>query len=652
MRTTGDNDLDTRLQTQLKSSRCDMYCFLYRWNGSTWDEIQDLDTNAGISWKKNSKKVKYANYSFLPEPSTISFSIINELGKYSEGSGTAYEGWFDNDTKIKLIAGYIDSEIYSSTDTNVLVGSFSDGGDGYYYYQTSLDRLYKRWGSITLNYSSDITMDYRLFRDEIHKDYYDNWTTITEVADSGRLVDSSGDALTDGSGFLIDTASDTINLDSKYKYIQLRIPSADVTDLISVTFTVNDYFVGFYTDVYYLDTPSFTEPADPAVPKISCSGRDSFKYLINSEIQPFDYTDMTLAEMIKHVLDLNGVKYTATSIDSFSSIDTRDNDVNIDSPKPSTWYLERFMQIATLQGDYNVYVDYDEAEDDNVLYIQEKPDDLIADFVFDYRNYKSIGSRKKNYDNVLKRITVQTESQSVEEEETLYTNTFGSDQTSLKVTLGSGLSFFRRIEVSGAGSLDDIQIENDYDVTQSYAYLTLTAPLTITIKGCYWSTLPPNWSGEGISANNAVNKKGNDVKILNPFLNSSVEAREISEFLIDNSATPVDEATSINYPYCNLFLVVNDMTMLWSRWIFLDDLRYITAISYTWNINKGINHTTSFNVSDSGRDFYDNYDFIYDETPPLDYDIGLIWDMGISTPQSTDAEIDSATDLYNNVSFS
>jgi hypothetical protein len=654
MRTTGNSELDILLLERLKSSRCDVWAFVYRWNGSTWDEIQDIDSKAGVNWNKNSLKKKFANYAFMPEPSTISFTVNNENGKYSEGSGTASEGWFDNDTKVKLLAGYIHNEPYTTESSIIPVGSFTDGGDGYYYYQYQIDRKHKYFKELVLTYTNDITLQYRVFNSEIHKDYYDDWTTIEEVAETGRLVDDSGGALTDGSGFLIDTATDTVNIENNYEYIQMRIPSADLTDLTSVTITLNDYFVDLYTDVYYLDTPEFTEPNDPAIPKVKCKGRDSAKYLINSELQPWDYTGDTLTEMIKRVLDQNGVKYTASSISNFTTIATRDNDVNITQPKQSTWLLERFLQIGTLEGAHNVYIDYDSVEDDNVFYVQPKPTALIADYVLDYRNYQSIGSRKKNYDKLLKRITVQTENQSSEPEESKYTNTFASDQTALKVALGSDLNFFHRVEVSGAGSLDAIEIENDYDLTQTYAHLTITAPLTITIYGCSWSgtpATPPNWSGEGISAQNATFKKGNDVKIENPFLNSSTEARTIAQFLTGENGTPIDEATNIVYPYNNLFLQINDMVMLWSRYVFLDDLRYITGINYSWKLDNGIKHSSVFNCSDSGKDFYDNYNFTYDEDG-LIYEQGLIWDMGISTPQSTDAEIDSATNIVNNVSFS
>jgi hypothetical protein len=654
MRTTGNLDLDTELQARLKASQCNVWSFLYRYNGTTWDEILDLDTRAGITWNKNSKKVKYANYAFLPEPSDITFQVINEKGKYSEGSGTSVEGWFDNDTKIKLLSGYLIEEPYSTSTTNVPIGSFVDGGDGYYYYQAEIDRVHKKYNSFKIYYDNDIELEYRLYRHPKHTEVYDEWTLIDESSSDSYLEDKTGDLLEDQfNENLIENSIHPVTLPvTRYKYLQLRIPSADIVDLLSVDIIVDDYFVPLYTDVFYLDTPQYTEPSDPAIPMVKCKGRDSLKYILNSEVQPFDYSGLSIDALIKKILDYNGIKYTASSITTFPGIPTRDNDVNIDSPKSSQWYLERYLQVAAIEGNYNVYMDYDSVEDDNVFFVQPKPDEFVADFVFDYRNYRGIGARKKNHDNILRRITVQTEEQPVDEEISLYNNTFAINQTDLKVNLGTGLSFYHRIEVSGSGTLDDIKIENDHDVVQSYAYLTLTAPLTITIYGCPWESFPPNWSGEGISADNATVKKGNEVKILNPFLNSSSEAKQISEFLITNSATPIDEATNIDYPYNNLFLQVNDMTLLWSRWIFLDDLRYITGIGYKWAINKGIKHSSSFNVSDSGKDFFDEYDFIYDEDPILNYDIGILYDMGISTPQSTDAEIDAATKIVHNVSFS
>jgi hypothetical protein len=59
---------------------------------------------------------------------------------------------------------------------------------------------------------------------------------------------------------------------------------------------------------------------------------------------------------------------------------------------------------------------------------------------------------------------------------------------------------------------------------------------------------------------------------------------------------------------------------------------------------------TSFNLDDSGNKFSDQGDFIYDDI--MIWDRGYVWDMGISTPLSTNAEIDAASVLYYNVGFS
>ena len=56
-----------------------------------------------------------------------------------------------------------------------------------------------------------------------------------------------------------------------------------------------------------------------------------------------------------------------------------------------------------------------------------------------------------------------------------------------------------------------------------------------------------------------------------------------------------------------------------------------------------------FSLDDSGRNFSETSSFVYDDTPtPMPYDAGFLYDMGISTPISTDAEIDAASIIIRN----
>ncbi len=118
----------------------------------------------------------------------------------------------------------------------------------------------------------------------------------------------------------------------------------------------------------------------------------------------------------------------------------------------------------------------------------------------------------------------------------------------------------------------------------------------------------------------------------------------ITEEHINEFGTPILEANNLLYPYMNLLTEQNDMALLWPRNVFLDDLVFITGINHRWNIKTD---ATTYNLSDSGLNFSDVSTFTYDGI--MKYDKGYLYDMGISTPQSTDAEIDAASVIVNNV---
>ena len=68
------------------------------------------------------------------------------------------------------------------------------------------------------------------------------------------------------------------------------------------------------------------------------------------------------------------------------------------------------MQIANKstgsEARYQMYTAYDDTFDDNILFLQQIPTNLVADFVFNFNHYISISNRQENYDKALKRITV------------------------------------------------------------------------------------------------------------------------------------------------------------------------------------------------------------------------------------------------------
>jgi len=99
----------------------------------------------------------------------------------------------------------------------------------------------------------------------------------------------------------------------------------------------------------------------------------------------------------------------------------------------------------------------------------------------------------------------------------------------------------------------------------------------------------------------------------------------------------------------HLLLEQNDMALLWSRWTYTDDLFFITGIKYHYDKAKKPNDNTSFNLDDSGINFSNIGDFIYDDV--MDYDKGYVRDM-VHGVAATQAEAEAAYNIVNNVGYS
>ncbi len=118
-------DLSEEVYDKLESSNCKAELKLERWNGTAWVRLEDLDEAQGVDWKKSAKTFKYANFSLLPQASTIDFNLISDGGKYSEGSGAAEDGIIDIDTKVKLWAGYkLSAKDSVTTNIDISSGTF------------------------------------------------------------------------------------------------------------------------------------------------------------------------------------------------------------------------------------------------------------------------------------------------------------------------------------------------------------------------------------------------------------------------------------------------------------------------------------------------------------------------------------------------
>lgn len=684
-RTASSVDRTAQIVDKLKASNCKTYMFMEVDINGTWYEVKDLDVKRGINISKSSKTYKYANFSQLPATSSISFEIINKDGEYTPGSGQDAAGIFDLDTKIRVNGGYlldttdgVESEksvdlnpaSYSETELlytfysqksggNIVIDASNTDGNTDIYFSDFFQPYYDSETYDDSTYSHDA---YVIFRyNLIHKNFYDvTKLKVTANSSNGNVYYFMSDTIPTST-----TLSDwtslgaTINGEQTYnidyngeKYVYIAIVWNGTTwcnadNISSVKIVTESYFENIYKDVFYLDTPAYTEPRSPGIPSVLCKGRDNFKRAIEVEIDTQDLSGgVSIQQLIKDICDRIGIPYTSTSISDLTGFGNRvfsggyTSVTGNSTPIKANTIFENCMQIINKYDTanstdfrYQMYLEYDDTEEDNVLFIQPWPNTYQADYVFNYRHYSSLSNRRQNYDKLLKRLTVISKSQACAAESQLGTRNITSSGTAIQVPAAAGGNNFvyKRFTVTDNGSSSDLSISINSVEPQ---YITFdvsgtTIDIDITIFGNDWNT-DPDYEGEWINYSNMVNNKGVTSRIINPLLISDDEARDIGHGFNEKYGSPTLEAMGIEYPYLNLLLEQNDTCLLWSRFLYLDDLFFITGMKYQWNIQQD---SSSFNLMDSGLNFEDEGAFIYDrDEPPVNttaiiYDAGFLYDM-------------------------
>lgn len=476
----------------------------------TWIEAVDLDEGKGVDWDEKSKRTKYANWGRTPLNSNISFSIINDGSKYSAGSGEAEEGIFKLNTRIRLRGGYA-IPAPESEQTTILSASF------FYYTKFSVDKVildiagtastdiyfsdfFPVYGSPLLYTADPPYQPSGYVVQVIERDLlncFDGFRINT--ADTGvfdvyyRYSSSGADTGLDSSDWIslgTSNGEKTFSLpNSVTRFLYVAIiydgtdwgPSSFVDEITAIGDGAQVDF--FYKRAFYLDSPSFTDPPVGQFPVINCGGRDVFKRFGETNIQSSDLSaGVSLDALIKQVADKANVKYSATSIIDLSDFGNRTLEQGFEKPVKALDVLEMVMQIANKStgsnARYQMYTAYDDTFNDNILFVAQIPTTLLADFVFNYRHYISIGDRKENYDKALKRITVISDKNPVSAEKLISTD--GPVSGPVTATFATNNNY-KRFEIAGTGTIDITDTrprKMDYDV--------LTGSLTINTYGSTW----------------------------------------------------------------------------------------------------------------------------------------------------------------------
>ena len=654
-------------------------------NSGTWEPLNDVDVQKGINWSESGKKERYANISLTPLPGTISFNVYNENGKYSDGSGTAFEGLIDKETKVRLQAGPILSSLDGvDVETSLNLNQSSGLFIGSYYHQMAYDATpqvkvtqgatsgipshfkdYNLYDS--LNYdSATYSLDaYVIATYDTYGQGYQNVNKITVTANNTngtiyyRTFNSSSAVgisyLTNWTNGGATANGDTdISVSLEGRYIQVAvvydgISWADDNAVTAIKVTSQSYVEWLYKSVYYLDRPSFTDPKAPQPALVVCKGRDAYKKAIITDVNLEDLSaGVAVDQLIKDVCDQIGILYNASSIGNLSDFPNRVLATGVELKKADTVF-EWCMQLINTEG-YQMFMKYNDTLEDNIMYVQPKPTTADASGAFNYKNYESIDDVSKNSDRILQRFTTISNDQTPQAEErldALLIDSTGAKSLSWTSTAGGGNAEFKRLVFDFP---NNITISNFEATPTSFTFDvdSITGSVYAIAYGNKWDS-DPDFEGEAFAIDNHKINQGITYKNINSLVISDNECKELSESFANDYGEPTIEARGLRWPYCNLRPEINDLFMLWRRFIFTNDVFFVTKITHHWSAGAAPNEYSVYNLDDTGLDRGDPF---WDDGT-TQWDKGWVWDMGISTSLNTNAEIDAIADalVINNTDF-
>jgi len=688
MRTASTDDRTWEIIEQLHGSNCKAECILEYYKDDEWIYLDDLDTEKGLSWNEDAQIDKTGNFSLLPKASSLTFNVINRNGKYSYGSGTDTDGVLDLDTRLRLRGGYKLQSSSAGVNTDIDINS-DTYTKKYYMADSSGDLAIDSTGAENsdITYFSDlfdVFYDTETYDDstytpaaafiqtiEYYKDGFTDVKSLTVSANhtNGTIYYRAISNLNEAENIRADSSywtsagatvngDKTINVNQSKRYLQVAvifdgIGWAEGQQITGISTYTGSYIEWIYTTCFLMDVPSFNDPRPGLMPMITCSARDAWKRVLDTDFNSDDISaGVTPDAMIKRVLDIAGITYDSSSIADLSAFGNLD--FVFKETKKCFEILEYVMQWITRSSElnYRMYLKYDSTIDNNICYVEEKPESYEAVFVQNHRYYEKIGSRRKSYDKLLQRVTVLDENVSHDEEILLNAvqNTTSSGEYKYKWTNEAG---YKRVSYDSSGSSSDFSMvikEINTAITDPVDGPNIVFTITgsavdvdISVYGCEWTAADPTVEAEYINLENQVDKKGVNITIENPYFVSGTDTdvKDIAEGFGDDYGTPDVEIGNLVYPYLNLIDDLNDPILIWSRLFFDDDIFAITGKSYRWSEKP--NDGTNYKMIDTGINFSDLSDINYDnKTGLIVYDHGLIYDMNFG-PQATEAEIDAGT---------
>ncbi len=622
------------------------------------DDILFEDLQYPINIKKDTQPPIYANVNYEPAVASGSFNVINEQGIYSpKNTGSTLNDILVRDRvfkffdlqKTRLVKPEQCEEI-------LLLGSFL--------YFTKLDPS----NDVILDIAnaSGNTEDFfnDLFDTDYDSEFYDDseydpqgyfikttdrgnnkierWTKIKVTANSvdGDIYWRAGNSEKDLNAQASDTTSwnfagatingvKTVTISIKNaKTLQVAVVyrAALWSDPIKVS-NIELCFVPLVEKILlatlFLDDPNFKERASPSLSVIKVTGRNAYKRALETKINIKDLSledggsGQLLQDFIKDVATAAKITFTASSIADLTSFGRRTNNLVYEEEVSINVIFTDIMMI--IGRTFRMFID-----DSNVLFVQLRPTEFLASWVFDFRNYikadqKFVGERQ------LQRFTILTDQQVLDATVILDTDTFTTAGSKSLTWAGKAIVKVLSITANTGFTVSNVKYLN----TSATFDLTGSGSITLQITGNRFKSMDSKFIGEAVDFTNLQAGDGFTIREINPLIISDTEAKDRAEDYISEFGKPEFNVT-IRDAYSNPLPEINDFVLLVSQDFFEDTL--YEQIGTEFDYKSEVDKHTIFKLLDTGKKFTDEGAIIYDRdffdssVPKIQHDIGHIYD--------------------------
>lgn len=650
----------------LAGSNLKAHAYIEIERGGVWRITPDLNENRGIEWTEDRRRYDYSNFSLTPIANDIKFQIINKFGKYSEGSGQPEAGSIDNNVRVRVTAGY---KLPSSVEKtrNILISNF------HLLYHTQISS-----GTVIADANNVAGFSEKHFNDLFATKYDAHKYDTAKLTPSGYAI-YADDGIDGGQrkikqvrltansdklrAYWAEVESpysiDDINVETKWnslgtlangenvftvsstgkRYFLIAvvwdgIPWSDPAALENIDLIADDFMEWIYRSVYYLDSPDFDDPPNPALATIDCVARDAWKKMLEIEVNTQDLTGQRIDQIFKDLCDQVGVKYSATSIDDLGLFPVRALSTGLGDVEKGDSICARLIEIINQDGltKYEMYLAYDATIDDNILFVKPRPSSYEAVVVFDFHKYRQLGKLRKNYDKLVSRFTIFSEDKQVDKTVNLATQVITT--SGLTTISWATPSVYLQYSFTGPGSTPEESTIVDMTPTSITFNFTVVPNVTVKVFGCAWTAGEPTYWGEYINHRNMLLRGGITNKLKNELVTSSAEAKAICKGFSIDYGTPLYDSTGLQFARLNLLLEDNDIAFVWSRSLNIDRLFYVVGIVYKWDRAQKPGDSTVFKIQDTGRRFTDVGNFEWDNVEK--WDIGYKWDQSLGVLATDD----------------